>query len=110
MPFNGTTSFSLFPTPLPFPTKSKIGADEPLLLSSFHFGLYPAALINGGVAKRTWEAGNPYPFAGLTDRVLAAEDLGARFRFWMLFEEEFEERWDSRSSVGSRFTVMGRSG
>ncbi len=51
--------------------------------------------IRGGVSKRTWLLGNPYPFAGLTLLVLAALERGARF--CLLLEEvdeveEFDER------------------
>ncbi len=47
--------------------------------------------MRGGAAKLTLLAGSPYPFAGLTLRVRAAEERGARFMRFLEEEEELEE-------------------
>jgi len=47
--------------------------------------------MSGGVANRTWLGGNPYPLAGLTLRVRAAEERGARLERLLEEVEEVDE-------------------
>jgi len=66
-------------------------------------------LIRGGVANLTWLEGKPYPLAGLTLLVLAAEERGARLE--RLLEvvddvDEFEERYPSGSTTSRRLRSL----
>lgn len=76
-------------------------------------------MIRGGVAKRTWLAGRPYPFAGLTLRVRAAEERGARPPVALECVDEVEELdveercWAISVDEGERLRsclVVGRRG
>ena len=98
---NFRESYALTPV-FGFPKSSSLN------LSAFLSELNPALLISGGVAYRTCEAGSPYPFAGLTLLVRAAEERGARFGFGAAALLEDVDEVDEFEYLGASFWSSSR--